>query len=280
MASFEIVPFDRNVGAEIQGIDARRPLDPETLARLRAAVSTYGVLIFRGQSLTPTEQVAFSRYFGTLEVHIKKEFTLPEAPEVFVLSNIVENGRAIGVTNFAESWHSDGSHAEYPPIGALLYALEVPPEGADTQFASMYLAYEALDDAMRAKIDKLAAIHSYQTLQAALYPDKPVSEEVKRKTPDRHQSIVKTHPETGRRTLFLGDEIVTGVVGMPEPAGTELMNRLLAHATAERFVYTHKWKVGDLLFWDNRCTMHRVLPFDQERYRRRVHRTTLSSTAG
>ncbi len=280
MASFEIVPFDRNVGAEIQGIDARRPLDPETLARLRAAVSTYGVLIFRGQSLTPTEQVAFSRYFGTLEVHIKKEFTLPEAPEVFVLSNIVENGRAIGVTNFAESWHSDGSHAEYPPIGALLYALEVPPEGADTQFASMYLAYEALDDATRAGIDKLAAIHSYQTLQAALYPDKLLSEEVKRKTPDRHQAIVKTHPETGRRTLFLGDEIVTGVVGMPEPAGTELMKRLLVHATAERFVYTHKWKVGDLLFWDNRSTMHRVLPFDQERYRRRVHRTTLSSTAG
>jgi taurine dioxygenase len=280
MAGVEIIPFEGSIGAEAIGVDARGPLDPATLARLRAAVSTYGVLIFRDQALTPAEQVAFSRFFGVLEVHIKKEFTLPEAPEVFVLSNIVENGRAIGVTNFAESWHSDGSHAEHPPIGALLYALEVPPEGADTQFASMYLAYEALDEATRAKIDRLTAIHSYQTLQAALYPDKPLSEEVKRNTPDRHQAIVKTHPETGRRTLFLGDEIVTGVVGMPEPDGKNLVQDLLAHATAERFVYTHKWKVGDLLFWDNRCTMHRVRPFDQQRYRRRVHRTTLSSAIG
>ncbi len=280
MAVVEIIPFERDVGAEIRGVDARQPLDPATLARLRAAASTYGVLIFRDQDLTPAEHVAFSRFFGTLEIHIKKEFTLPEAPEVFVLSNIVENGRAIGVTNFAESWHSDGSHAEHPPIGALLYALEVPPEGADTQFANMYLAYEALDAATKAKIDGLAAIHSYQTLQAALYPDKPLSEEVKHKTPDRHQAIVKTHPESGRRTLFLGDEIVTGVVGMSEPEGTELVKRLLSHATAERFVYTHNWKVGDLLFWDNRCTMHRVLPFDQARYRRRVHRTTLSSVIG
>jgi taurine dioxygenase len=197
--------------------------------------------------------------------------------KVVILEADAVGAGAIGVTNFAESWHSDGSHAEHPPIGALLYALEVPPEGADTQFASMYLAYEALDEATKAKIDRLAAIHSYQKLQAALYPDKPLSEEVMRKTPDRHQAIVKTHPETGRRTLFLGDEIVTGVVGMPEPEGTELAKRLLAHATAERFVYTHKWKFGDLLFWDNRCTMHRVLPFDQKRYRRRVHRTTLSS---
>lgn len=280
MASVEIIPFEGSIGAEAIGVDARVALDPATLARLRAAVSTYGVLIFRDQALTPAEQVAFSQFFGVLEVHIKKEFTLPEAPEVFVLSNIVENGRAIGVTNFAESWHSDGSHAEHPPIGALLYAIEVPPEGADTQFASMYLAYEALDEATRAKIDRLTAIHSYQTLQAALYPDKPLSEEVKRNTPDRHQAIVKTHPETGRRTLFLGDEIVTGIVGMPEPDGKNLVQDLLAHATAERFVYTHKWKVGDLLFWDNRCTMHRVLPFDQQRYRRRVHRTTLSSAIG
>jgi len=280
MAKVEIVPFEKNVGAEIRGIDARRPLEPETLARLRVAASTYGVLIFRDQVLTPSEHVAFSRYFGTLEIHIKKEFTLPEAPEVFVLSNIVENGRAIGVTNFAESWHSDGSHAEHPPIGALLYALEVPPEGADTQFANMYLAYEALDEATKAKIDGLAAIHSYQTLQAALYPEKPLSEAVKRATPDRLHAVVKAHPENARRTLFLGDEIVTGVVGMREPDGTNLIQALLAHATAERFVYTHKWKVGDLLLWDNRCTMHRVLPFDQARYRRRVHRTTLSSVIG
>lgn len=278
MENVEILPFERNVGAEVRGLDARLPLDAATRARLRAAVATFGVLVFRGQVLTPLEQVAFSRRFGTLEIHIKKEFTLPESPEVFVLSNIVENGRAIGVTNFAESWHSDGSHAAHPPVGAMLYALEVPPEGADTQFANMYSAYEALDAETKAEIDGLAAIHSYQTLQSVLYPDKTLSDEVKQATPDRRQPIVKTHPETGRRTLFLGDEIVTGVVGMPEPKGTELMQKLLAHATEVRFVYTHKWKTGDLLFWDNRCTMHRVLPFDQQRYRRRVHRTTLSST--
>jgi taurine dioxygenase len=276
MDKFEILVMAGNAAAEIRGLDARRTPEVAALSQMRAALSEYGVLVIRNQKLTPSEHVAFSRLFGALEIHIKKEFTLPEAPEVFVLSNIVENGRAIGVTNFAESWHSDGSHAANPPIGALLYALEVPPEGADTQFANMYSAYEALDTATKARIDALEAIHSYQTLQSFLYPEKPLSEAVKRATPDMRQPIVKTHPITGRRTLFLGEEIVTGVVGMPEPDGTDLVKALLAHATQETFLYTHKWRIGDLLIWDNRCTMHRVLPFDQQRHRRRVHRTTLA----
>jgi taurine dioxygenase len=277
MGKFEIAPLNGSPGAEVRGLDARIAPERAVLSDLRTALSNYGVLVFRNQELTPAAHVAFSRFFGSLEIHIKKEFTLPEAPEVFVLSNIVENGRAIGVTNFAESWHSDGSHAANPPVGALLYAIEVPPEGGDTQFANMYSAYEALDAETKAKIQMLQSIHSYQTLQSVLYPDKPLSEEVKRATPDMRHPIVKTHPDTGRSTLFLGAEIVTGVVGMPEPDGTDLIKSLLAHATQERFLYTHRWQPGDLLIWDNRCTMHRVLPFDQQRYRRRVHRTTLSS---
>jgi taurine dioxygenase len=277
MEEFEILVPTGNAAAEIRGLDVRRTPETAALSQIRAALSDYGVVVFRDQTLTPSEHVAFSRYFGALEIHIKKEFTLPEAPEVFVLSNIVENGQAIGVTNFAESWHSDGSHAADPPIGALLYALEVPPEGADTQFANMYSAYEALDATTKERIDQLEAIHSYQTLQSVLYPEKPLSEAVKRATPDRRQPIVKIHPITKRKTLFLGEEIVTGIVGMPEPDGTDLVKALLAHATQEKFLYTHKWRVGDLLIWDNRCTMHRVLPFDQQRHRRRVHRTTLAS---
>jgi taurine dioxygenase len=263
--------------SEVHGIDAARIQDPATISALWSLLSRQTVLVLRNQSLTPGQHVAFSRQFGDLDVHIKRDFTLPGHPEVFVLSNIVENGRAIGVTNFAESWHADGTQATNPPVGALLYAVEVPPEGAETQFANMYTAYDELDDQTKQSIERLSAIHSYHALQAHLYPDKSLPDEVKAATPDRPQAIVRTHPATGLRSLLLGAEIVVGIEGYPEPSGTSLMTRLLAHATQPRFVYTHKWRTGDLVMWDNRCTLHRVLPFDQQRFRRRMHRTTLVS---
>jgi taurine dioxygenase len=272
---FKLSPLSQTGAAEVTGIDASRPADSATIRALWAALSQHGVLVLRNQELTPAQHVAFSRQMGRLEVHIKRDFTLPDIPEVFVLSNIIENGKPIGITNFAESWHADGTQSSNPPVGALLYAVEVPPEGADTQFVNSYLAYEALDPETKAGIEGRSAIHSYHALQAYLYPDKPLSAEVKAATPDLRQPIVRTHPVTGRRSLLLGAEIVVGIEGYPEPEGTDLMKRLLDHASEERFVYTHKWRRGDLLMWDNRCTLHRVLPFDQQRYRRRMHRTTL-----
>jgi taurine dioxygenase len=270
-------PLADGFAAEILGLDPALPPDAATAAALRQAAAEHGVLVLRDHPLTPAQHIAFSAALGPLEIHIKRDFLLPGHPEILVLSNIVEDGKPVGITNFAEDWHTDGSHQAQPPLGAVLHALETPPIGADTEFAGMQAAYAALDPATQARILPLRAIHSYHLLQSRLFPDRALSEEVRRATPDCAHPVVLRHPVTGRPGLFLGTQIIAGVEGMPEPEGTELMAALLAHATEPRFVYRHVWRPGDTLMWDNRCVMHRVLPFDQQRLRRRMHRTTLAN---
>jgi len=198
-------------GAELSGLDLSCPLDDDTLREVVAAYHRYSVLLIRGQTLTPEQHIDFTRRLGTLEIHLQTNFLLSGHPEIFVLSNIREYGRLIGGVDCALSWHSDGSYQAIPSDGSALFAIEVPPVGADTWFAGMSAPYEALPEAKRRQLDGLKAVHSYLRLQQKQFPDRPLTEEQLRKAPDIGHPIVRVHPVTGRRSLFLGGEVIAGV---------------------------------------------------------------------
>ena len=229
--------------------------------------------------MSPVRAVAFARRFGPLQIHVLKQFLTTPHPELYVLSNRVVEGRPIGNHKEGWNWHSDLSYLEIPCLGSVLYAREVPPVGADTLFASMYAAYDALDAETRARIDSLRAVHSYAGYYAKAFADRaPLTEEQKAATPDVVHPLVRTHPETGRRSLYVGEDVVREIVGLPRTEGDALLARLNAHAVSDAFVYRHRWRVGDVVIWDNRSTMHRATPYDDRAYIRVMHRATIQGT--
>jgi taurine dioxygenase len=278
--SLSIRPLTDSFGARIEGIDLSKPLDEVVQAEITAAFHRHSVLVFPGQTLTPDEHTAFSRGFGPLEIHVQTMFLLPGHPEIYVISNIVEDGRAIGAIDCALSWHSDSSYMAVPSLGSVLYGVEVPPVGADTWFAGMFAPYEALPEARRREIADLKAVHSYLRLQQKQFPDRPMTAKQREQAPDIAHPIVRTHPVTGRRSLFLGGAVIAGVEGMPADEGIGLVRELLDFATGDAFTYCHKWQAGDVVMWDNRCSLHKGTKYDVDRHRRRMHRTTLAGRPG
>lgn len=277
---FDLRPLTPTIGAEVVGIDLSASLESSTIAELRTALNEHSVLVFRGQEITPQQHVAASRAFGDLELHVMSQYTLPEAPEVFVVSNVVENRRAIGMHDAAWHWHSDSSFHREPSLGSLFYCLECPPEGGATEFASMFAAYEALDEATRRWLAGKIGIHDYSDFYARTYHHlPPMTEEQKARVPPVGHPLVRTHPETGRQALYFNKSQVREIVGVPAEEGRRRLEELEAFATQPDFVYSHEWAQGDLVFWDNRSCMHRARPFDDRRYRRRMHRTTLVGDA-
>jgi taurine dioxygenase len=187
-----------------------------------------------------------------------------------VISNKVVDGKVIGNWEAGQGWHTDASYRERPTMCTMLYAMEVPPEGSDTLLADLRAAYDALTDAERAAYDRLQIHHSFKALQEMRGRTSPYGEAG---IEDVVHPMIRTHPADGRKALWVSTGTVRGVVGMPNPEGLELVERLVAFATQPRFVHAHKWRVGDVLIWDNRCTLHRGTAFDLDRYVRHVHRT-------
>jgi taurine dioxygenase len=269
-----ITPF---LGIEVHHVDLRKPVADDDFATLREALNQHSVLLFRDQTLSEADHVSFSRRFGPLLTHVLAQFLKPGFPEIYVLSNVVDGGKPIGNHKEGWNWHSDLSYKAEPCLGSLLYAIETPPEGADTLFASMYAAFDALDDDTRDLIRTLRGVHSYSSYYGKAFADRtPLSSEQKAAVPDITHPLVRTHPETGRLSLYVGEDVVSGIEGMEGPEGQALLARLNAHAMDSRFVYRHVWQPGDLLIWDNRSTMHRATPYDDVKYRRVMHRTTVA----
>ena len=268
-----ITPF---IGMEVRGIDLRESVGDADFALIRHALNTHALLLFRAQTLTEADHVRFSRRFGPLLTHVLKQFLKPDFPEVYVLSNVVEGSKPIGNHKEGWNWHSDLSYKAEPCLGSLLYALETPPEGADTLFASMHAAYEALDSDTQQKIRGLKGIHSYATYYGKAFADRtPLTDAQREAVPDISHPLVRTHPETGRPSLYVGQDVVCGIEGM-DAEGDALLAALNAHAIDPRFTYRHVWQPGDLLIWDNRSTMHCATPYDDQKYRRVMHRTTVA----
>lgn len=267
------------LGAEIRNVDLSRPLDAAATEQVRKAWLDNLVLVFRDQRLSDSQLAAFSRLFGDLdlappaEAKNKRGAYVPDMPEVTVISNVVIDGVAIGALGNAEAeWHTDMSYAPEPPSASLLYALEIPSEGGDTWFCNMYSAYETLPAPLKQRVETLRAIHdnTYTSAGEVRKGFQPVDDVTK--APGARHPVVRTHPSTGRRALFLGRRKNGYLLGLPVAESERLLDQLWAHATQDPFTYEHKWRVGDLVMWDNRCAMHRRDSFDPSQ-RRIMHRT-------
>ena len=275
----ELHPIAPEIGIELVGVDLALAIDDASLAAIRLAWIKHTILLVRNQiHLRPEELIAFARLFGTLDEHDQPQYCLAGYPEIALVSNIREGGRFIGAFRAGRHWHSDAQYLRRPPSGSLLWAKEVPPEEGNTCFANMVAAYDALDPKLKRRIDGLRINFSRVRAYALYHPErKPLSEEEKAKLPDVQHPVVRTHPETGRKALYVGGAQHGGtVVGMPHDEGHALMEQLRAFATQPRFVYEHRWRVGDTIMWDNRSTMHCALPFDEESHRRLMYRVQIA----
>lgn len=271
------------IGTEIRGLDLGRPLSAEQRSRLEAIWMEHPMLVFPAQAIDDAQQIAFARNFGELEIHPSVAHRSSRHPEIYRVSNVDERGNILPSESsewqymeLTWLWHTDSSFREIPSKGSILHGIMIPEQGGDTLFANMYEAYDALSEAMKRRIERLLVRHSHDAIIArsaklSARQDKGKYAEL----PPVEHPLVRSHPVTGRRSLFLSPHTMAGVVGMPEQAGLALLDELTRHATEERFVYRHQWRKDDVIMWDNRCTMHAVMPYDSVNSRRIMHRTTI-----
>lgn len=286
----EVREIDGPIGVEITGVDLAGGIDEETFRAIEDVYNQHSVTVIRGQNLTPAQHVAFSRRFGDLEIHVLKQYLLPQHPEILVLSNIVDDdGKLVGLADGGRVcvWHTDMSYLEKPPRGSMLYALEVPVKDGqplgDTLFADTTAAYEALSPDVKKKLAGLKAIHrmtkGYDAAANSAGARLAYSAEQRKENPERAHPIVRTHPATGRKCLYLSRLCCVGIEGMPDEEAEPLLEMLYQHCAQPEFVYRHRWRKGDLVMWDN-CTAQHLATMDYALpLRRRMHRTTLMGTA-
>ena len=277
-SAFDIELFDAPLGAEILGLDLNHPLSPRSFDRIHQAHLEHHLLVFRDQRITPQQQVDFSRRFGPLQIHVLRNFQLPSNPEVLIISNIIEDGQPIGLGDAGHFWHSDLSYKEVPSLGSMLHAQELPAEGGDTLFANMHLAWDTLPAALRLAVQGARAEHSYLAQYEQLRRRNPyrpplTQAQVDEVRPVMHP-VVRTHPETGRKALFVSEHFTTRIVGIPEDESRALLAELFAHSVLPEHVYRHRWEAHDLVFWDNRSLMH-LAGGTPDHLRRKLYRTTI-----
>ena len=278
--ALRIEPFDGAIGAAVIDIDLAQPLDAEERERLIEAWNRYSVLVFRDQQIAPDEFLRYSRYFGDLEVHVLEQYLHPVHPEILVVSNILEYGRNIGIPDAGRYWHTDLSYLDVPSRGSILYAMEIPEAGGETLgntlWASTAAAYEALPEATRARVDGLQAEYSLSKRFQKLADDGTkhieLSDEQREKTPSVTHPVVRTHPETGRKGLYVNPGMTVRLEGFEADESEALLGFLFGHATQHQFIYRHRWRQGDVVIWDNRSLMHcAVCNYgDQPRYMERT----------
>ena len=272
-----IRPTGAALGAEVQGIDLRA-LDEDTFADIHRAWLDHQVLLFRDQSLTDGDLVAFSRHFGNLDEAPVQETGrrfVEGHPEIYVISNVVQDDVPIGSLGSGEAvWHTDMSYLPEPPKASVLYALEVPARGGDTSFCSMYAAWDELPDALRRRVDRLRVKHDGTYNSGGYVRQGVVPTDDPRTSPGTLHPLVYVHPETGRQALYLGRRRHAYIDGLPLDDSNALLDEIWSQATRESLTWRHQWRVGDLVLWDNRCTMHRRDAFDPAA-RRVMHRTQI-----
>jgi taurine dioxygenase len=285
----EVKPTGAALGADIEGVDLARELSLDAVDAIKQAWADHLVLRFRGQRLDDDQLMRFSAHFGELDwapviaasrVKIPGEDRYVESAEegrryISVISNIVENGKAIGALGAYESiWHTDMSYNPEPPCASALYAIEVPPSGGDTGFANMYLAHETMPDGLRQQVEGRLCRHD-STYNSAGELRRGFSEVTDpRKAPGADHPIIRTHPVTGRRALFLGRRRNAYILGLELEDSDRLLDALWAHAARPELTWYQQWRVGDLVLWDNRCLMHRRDEFDPNS-RRLMHRSQI-----
>lgn len=288
----------KHLGAEISGVDLSRPINDDTFSKIAAAFYDNEVIFFRDQKLAPEQHIAFTRRFGILEQHVRKEHRLEGFPEILIVSNVRDSeGKAIGVEDAGRFWHSDLSYKQVPSLLSALYALEVPIKDGkvlgDTSFASTTAAYDALSEDMKRRLQGLKNVHSYvyyrnrniraqkeeQVRGARVVQEHALTDEHLRQVPDAEAPIVRTHPVTGRKGLFINEAHTSHIVGLPKQEGDALLKQICGHIIKPEFRYEHHWRAGDLLMWDNVAVQHKA-NFDYDLpLRRLMYRTTAQGSA-
>jgi taurine dioxygenase len=289
---FEVRLPDGPVGAEILGIDLSKDVDDATFREIEKVFHDRAVICFRDQKLTPEQHVRFSRHFGSVEVPTNKQYSLASYPEIYVVSNIVENGRPIGNADAGRVWHTDSSYMKVPSRCSLLYAIEVPRDAdgqalGDTFFASMTAAYDALPEATKTRIAGLSGVHNYTAqyerrlakMKAQGLQREELTDDMRAKVPDVVHPVVRRHPLTGKKCVYVNVAFVNEIVGLPSAEAVRLRDELVEHSTAPRFVYRHRWREGDLVIWDNSATQHLAIADYALPQRRLMYRTTVKGTA-
>lgn len=284
----------RHLGAEISGVDLSQPLDADTFAQIANAFFDNEVAFIRNQKLTPEQQIAFTRRFGTLEQHVRRESRLDRNPEILVVSNIIgDDGKPVGVQDAGRFWHSDLSYKREPSLLSALYAVEVPVKDGhvlgDTEFASSTAAYAALPEDMKQRLRGLKNVHGYlyyrnknrqaqkeeQARGSRVVAEYELSEEQVKSVPDVEAPVVRTHPVTGRIGLFVNEAHTSHITGVSKEESDRLLAFLFRHIVQPEFIYRHRWRRGDLLIWDN-CAVQHKATFDYDLpLRRLMYRTTV-----
>lgn len=277
ISGIEVVPCSEALGGEVRGLDLTHPLGEATVEALKAAWGEHLVLLVRDQHLTVEQHLAFTRYFGPATPPNPTSRHLDGYPDVLVVSNVGPDGQPsdAGLGNAEARWHADMTYLEEPPAGSCLYSREIPSAGGNTCFANMYLAYETLPDDLKEAIEGRVAVHDASRNSAGRLRPGFEDEQDPSKTPGPRHPMVRTHPVTGRKALYLGRRPYAYVPGLSVAESEALLDRLWAHCHRPELAWCHDWRVGDLLLWDNRCAMHRRDPFDMS-HRRVMHRTQIA----
>jgi taurine dioxygenase len=274
--SFLTRPLMPSFGVELLEVDLSAPLSGPDFDRIYEAFLAHQLLLFRGQRLEPAAQVAFARQFGAVQVHVMNQYHAAGFPEIYYLSNLDADGRPSGrhPDKGTVFWHTDGSWSRRAGQATMLYADQVPSRGGETRFASMYDAYDALAEADKARLAPLRAVHSLDFSRSRRHGEDPMTEAQKKARPPVDHPIIRTHPETGRKCVFLGDH-AWQVLGLPLEEGRALIEALNARIIDPARVYTHRWQRGDFLVWDNRCMLHKAEPYDVAAEPRVLRRCTV-----
>jgi len=278
--AMQVIPTGAALGAEVRGVDLTQPLSAEEFDAIEQAWLDHSVLLFRDQKLSDEELIRFSQHFGALDIAPASATDMAGAqeksrPEIWIISNVIENGKPIGALGDKEAeWHTDMSYVDEPPMASVLNAREIPRTGGDTSFGNMYKALETLPDELRREIEDRICNHDSSTTSVGELRAGAGEVVDVREAPGAKHPMIRTHPATGGKALYLGRRLNGYVQGMDLDASEALLDALWAHCTKPEFTWTHQWKVGDLLVWDNRCTIHRRDSFNGAE-RRVMHRTQI-----
>jgi len=273
---FAVRPLTASLGAELSGLRLDADMDEALFRAVYRAFLRFQVLLFPPQDLAPERQVALARRFGEVQVHVMNQYHADGYPELYRLSNLDENGRPSGrhPDKGTLAWHTDGSWQRVTGQATIIYGEVMPEQGGETHFCDMYGAYERLDEAWKRRIAGLRAVHNLDFSRKRRHGEDPLTEAQRRARPPVDHPVVRTHPDTGRKCLYLGDHAET-IVGMPYEEGRLLIEELNALAVHADLTYEHRWRARELLIWDNRCVMHRATPYDAATQARVIRRATV-----
>ena len=280
---FEVRPLNPKIGAEIRGLDLSKPLSDEMIANIRKVWVDHVVAVFPDQSVDDDQHIEFSKRLGTLEMINMSALQMDGRPEIYEATNLdadnnimVDDHPIMTINRGNQKWHSDSSFKQVPATASMLHAYIVPDEGGETEFANMAAAYDALDEGTKARCDGLIAIHDFYWSRRDINEQAFTQEERDAIPPVRHP-LIRTHPETGRKAIYVGSH-TREIEGWDFDDSRSLIDELIEHGTQDDFTYRHKWNVGDMVLWDNRSALHRGLAFDDQKVKRRLHRTTIAGT--